>query len=215
MIRALWLFVCRLAVYLFLASHLYRFKSYLVNVFREPRDVGLETLLTFRHFRELTEFCGNGSRWRADGWRSLWDAVHSPEYCQRAFTGVYTVESDLDCDDHARYAVAAINHSVREGEWQSQWANPIALSVGWVDGYKPAGHMVTVVSKESDRVEMWGARFTGREYYWGDYHGLLGPFASLSQVAENVRSVYAPGSSAIGYCAHDEDLRPLEVHWGE
>lgn len=213
--RALWLLVCRVAVYVFLHAHLWRAKSWLYCRLQEPREVRDVELLTFRDFREVTHFMGNGTKWRADGWRSLWDAVHSPQYAQQAFAGVYPAETDLDCDDHARFAAAAIEHSIAEGEWRQSFGTPRLLTVTYLKGLKPGGHVVTVVSKESDRVEMWGSRFSGREYYWGDYGGLLGPFASIADVARNVRSVYAPGSSAIVHCVQDVALRPLETHWGE
>lgn len=210
--KTIWLFICRFFAIAFLELHGLRIKSAVYTLVREPRDVRNVEIKTFLHFGEISDFMARGRLWVADGWKSLWDAVHSARFAQRVFDGTYTVLSDFDCDDHARFATTAINASIRKGVWRGGFVQRAHMfAVMWVDGWRPGGHMVTL--GEHFRKDL--LPFGEIRYYWADYDNWNGPFRSLSEVAASVRSAYAPASEAIGHCKQTEDLVPLETHWGE
>lgn len=202
-LRSAWYSVARFFTWLFLVCHGHRLKSAIFVLLWEPRLTHV-TLRTFTRLGEITTFLRNGSEWKADGWREGWDAVHSPQYIQSIFDGSlpWPKEGSRDCDDHARFAAAAIRTSIAAGTWKENGTDPHDLAVMWFNGWTPGGHVVVV------------CRF-GDGWRWCDYVDRWSPvFSTLGEVAADVRSSYAPGSFALAYCLQNE-MRPIEVRRGQ
>lgn len=203
--RTIWLAVCRCFAFWFLRLHLYKFKSQLFRL-TEPKGAAQTPIRTFANIRQLTNYTRRGTWWVPDDVFAGFDAAHSAGYLEQVFAGaIQRPKANLDCDDHAVFTVAAIKASRAAGQWTDKVGLcAAALSVMWLDGFRPRGHVVTIAI---------GSGYAG--IYWADYNGWTGPFRTVSEVAANVRELYAPGSSAIGHCLQDADLTPLVTHWGE
>jgi hypothetical protein len=201
-LRAIWLAVLRFFCFWFLRLHLFRFKSWAYQLF-EPGGLREQVIRPMATLAEVMTFQRHGEMWRADGPRALWDAAHSPEFVFAVFAGQLPApDSDLDCDEHSIGACAIIEASITAGTWKENSTDPHMLSVMWLEGFKPGGHNVTA------------CRF-GLGWRWADYRDDWSPvFPSLSELAADVRSRYAGGSSAIGHCLQ-KHLVPVETHWGE
>lgn len=201
--REAWYAVARFFTWLFLVCDGLRFKSWLYVLLWEPR-LSHVTIRPFTRLGEITAFLRNGSEWKADGWREGWDAVHSPEYTQSIFDGTLPmpVDGSRDCDDHARFLVAAIKASIKAGVWRENGVDPHMLDVMWFNGWTPNGHVVTI------------CRF-GDAWRWADYVDRWSPtFGTLAELAADVRRSYAPDSVPLGYCRKRDDLHTVEAKMG-
>ena len=70
-------------------------------------------------------------KWRADGWRELWDSTGSPHFVQHAINevkeGREQPKRSLDCDDFSSWA----SHTIHK------MYDPLLFSVGYAKNRKP------------------------------------------------------------------------------
>ena len=143
--------------------------------------------------------------WRRDGWRSLWDAICTP---QAAWAKFRMGKPAGDCDDISVFALSRLVNMASRGElvylgvqpW-GQKCNIGLLSVPWFDkgSRKTGGHNVAVmkyVDRDSgeDRWAHMSNWYSGK-MAWG--------FESLEQVVKNV----CGGKASLGWALADLNLK--------
>lgn len=196
MLTSLWILLCRVGVWLYLATHLYRVKSWL---YRKLFEHGVKWYPVQTH-RDLDALAATLRKmnWTADGWRQLWDAISYPGAVQaRMDSGNFDVG---DCDEFAIYIAAVVKKSRIPGV-----TNPRLLTVVWQekDGTL-GGHNVCLL-------EFQGAPDDQRHGYM-DY-GMPRRYASVEGCVQGVLQRYR-GETCLGWAISDaETLAPLEVHW--
>lgn len=200
MIAALSLWLTRWAFVLSHRLSLYGLKSKLYRFFFEGRF--REVLITGERSVEAIVKHVRREAWRADGWRSLYDAISYPGKAELVFRGHLKPSSDFDCDDFAVWAVAKLRAS--RGQI-ARLEDAHLLTVVWREpSGKTQGHNV--------------AAFLASGAWWAiDYDKHLGPYASVEQLAETITHRYAenwPQAKRVGHALHTLDLRCVHAMRG-
>lgn len=207
MLYRAWRWLCAVAVQLFIKLHLYKLKSQLYRALfeRKYRDVKIGVVARLARIPPIID---HGKKWRADGWRELFDAVSSPQRCQQIFLGLAPVpRSGLDCDEHAIYVAAVLKESLEAGLCgEDGVANPRFFTVVWMDPktWKPYGHNVCLLE-----VPQPGKYFPMHCYM--DYGLPSQAVQSISDVAAQVVAHYAPGAEVLVWAVQGVDLTPEMV----
>ncbi len=122
--------------------------------------------------------------WRNDTWRSLWDASGGPYYFEAVRKGLaQPPEHDFDCDSFASWVDKACIASM------------FCLSVSWMDGKKPGGHVVAVC-RTAAPAALWHMSNWGRR----------GPFSSVAEIIKDVLGARL----MIGWGAFSWDLKYID-----
>ena len=134
-------------------------------------------------------------RWRADGWRELWDAISDPRATWSYHVNDLGKEGPAnDCDDISMWAVDRIQQAVDAGAL-NEVDEVGMLSVPWLDDGEAGGHNVCVV-----------CMFDGWRHMSNWHNGkLIGPFDDLQDVTRDVLA----GRKSLGwaYCSSKLKLR--------
>lgn len=203
-VRAAWLFLCRLGVWLYFRLHLYRAWSNLYRLIWEQEFKG-KPLHSFKSLEEVGEYMRlKAGDWRADSWKQLGDAVSYPQKAQAVFDRAVPVpEAGLDCDEFAIFLTAVLQQSVSDGTFTGPEAPvPRFFTVMWLEGWKPAGHNVCLVRHKG-------------HYAYMDYGQPVGHEDTIQSLAESISVRYgAPDAVLISHVVQDAALKPLEVNWG-
>lgn len=121
------------------------------------------------------------SLWRKDTARSLWDAVGSPWYFEAVRRGLTpSPKHDFDCDSYAAWSARVCTSAL------------YCMSVTWMDGSKPGGH-VTAVCRTAVPRALWHVGNGGKH----------GAFSTLVQVMEDMLA----GRRLIGWALFTWDCR--------
>lgn len=198
MLTALWVFLCRAGIWLYVAGRVYQLKSYVyrwcfegayANYPVKPH-LSLEELA--QTLRTLV--------WVADDWRHLWDAFSYPGAVQaRIDKGDRRIG---DCDEFAIYIASVIAMRTFEGV-----GNPRILTVTWRSANGSlGGHNVCLLdfpgAHASEAVGFMDYTMPRR------FHNVEGCVAGV------LRAYGGPGATSLGWSITDwTSLTPLEIHW--
>lgn len=158
------------------------------------------TRTRIRRFDKLDDLVAYMRRmkWKADGWRQLWDAVSDVRHVQ------YLADTDPnhaigDCDEFAVYEAAVVNNElIDDREWSHCNLGLPAqlLTVMWYatsgDTLGFGGHNVCLLS------------YRDGTWAYMDYGHPSKPRLTIQQVADDVRAAMAGGNcQAIGHVVSD------------
>lgn len=195
-------FIAKLATYLYLRLHLYRFFSLLHRRLFDRRPEGLK-LPTVKTFRELSEMIVQ-MKWRPDGFKDFGDAFCTPEEIYLCYLTDPTKQVG-DCDEFAVFISNVLNRSWTQFEEGA--VNASIMTVTWqaADG-KLGGHNVARLTRSYTNTNRYG---------YMDYH-MPEWFATPQDVVDSIVAKYG-GKGArlmVWGVTHYHTLKPLEVHWG-
>jgi len=200
--RTICLGLVRGIAWFFLSIGYYKYWSAIYRFFweRQFKNIPLKSISNLQAYYAL--LAANAKMWRADGFRELFDAVSYPAKAQEVFAGRFIPTEGFDCDDFAIHTVNLLKQSIDDGTLIREAkdpADPLFLSVCWMQGWKLNGHNVVVVKTEG-------------QYACIDY-GAPWAFAdTIEGVAHIIKESHAPGSDYVIWMVSKPDLTPLEVH---
>ena len=200
MFLRIWVWLCRVAMWLHMRLDLYRWKSAAYRALFERRFAAYP-LRPYRSFRELAAFL-RSLTWVSDGWRQLWDAISYPGKVE--YVGSGGDRRVGDCDEFAIYAAVAVSRSVEEGVFTPE-AKTWLLTVTWLKGFKPGGHNVCLLEIPTEPPH--------RRYAYMDY-GMPVYFGAVPAVVRGVLARYTDRAVCIGWTlSNPETLHCVEHHW--
>lgn len=204
--RSIWLFLCRLWTFLYMRLGVYKFWSNVYRFFWEQpfRPIKLHV---FPDLPALGKFLSaSATKWRADSWKQLWDAVSYPQTAQAIFEGTYNPKYGCDCDEFAIFITCVLEKMSAVGTLEYALGLPVAepkfFTVMWMDGWTPTGHNVCLVRVPDGR------------YAFMDYGMPSGHSTTIAGVAAAIVAAYAPKADLLGWAIAKSDLTPEAVHWG-
>jgi len=207
---SVWVFLVRFFSYCHLRFGIFKYWSLFYRFIWEQKFKNVP-IRVFASLNDVVTFIGGGDRWRADSWRTLGDAVSSPERVQQIFAGVEPQpESEFDCDDFMSFTVAAIDKSIKVG-LMTEITSVKGLVVTWIvkDTWVSAGHAVTLLEyKQRTDGSTW--------YSYMDYEGPSPKCPNIDAVAEMIRTKYVGKDKTVQlcWCAFKADLTPWISKWG-
>jgi hypothetical protein len=197
-----WAFLCRLGVWLYIATRWYKFRSWVYRWMFERRFLKIP-IGTVSSVELLPAIVDYGKKWRSDSWLQTFDAISSPQYAQEVFLGRAPVPAHgFDCDEHAIYEVAVVEAS----------ALGVArlLTVTWIHpvNHQLGGHNVCLLQvppAEGHTLPRW---------QYMDYQLPYPAEDSIHAVAKQVAERQCPGSEVLVWATAKLDLTPELIQWG-
>lgn len=195
-LRAVWHFIVIQFVRLATLTHLYQIKSYIYRAIFE-RDLRNVKLTTWSSLEDIALFI-HPEAWRADGWKTLYDAVSYPGKAQLVFEGKLTPTADFDCDEFAIWLAASLE-LCKAADSIKGLQEIVMMSINWAnEGFAIEGHNVCVFKMANDG------------FYVMDYGMPVGPFNSPTEAACDVVRRYSKGKGKplVSSC-HNSHLVPV------
>lgn len=197
--------VLRALVLALYVSRIYKIKTYVQRFLFERKNKKSEVPLRKDMFTLTADTFG--MKWRADGWRELWDMFASAEAAQYKIEN--PPEHGFDCDEFAISHCARINKALAAGyKLFLKDAQVVRAEIGavfWVDGLKPAAHHVCIVEVQTNLNET--------KYTYIDYDLWSRHTRSKEFCLENVYLAYRAGASSahVASFIESENLSLLKV----